>query len=113
LQQEYRDLGTAVLRQACRDLIRFSRAKTCGEYRSARRFLNSVLFERICRVSGTDPGLMRDQILQRAGQTGGAPRQDYRSCTNRASGHYEMRVAETRPPYHREVSKQSARGHDR
>jgi hypothetical protein len=97
MQQEYRELGTAVLKQACRDLLRFSRFRTGREYRSARRFLDTDLFDRICRVSGTDPVLVRHQILQRVGQA-------------EVAREYRTQAAENSPPYIADIGKRTTRG---
>jgi hypothetical protein len=107
LQQEYRELGIAVLKQACRDLARFSRFRTGREYRSARRFLDTDLFDRICRVSGTDPVLMRNQILQRVGQAGKDPVQ---APTSVASREYRMQAAEASPPYIADIGRRTTSG---
>lgn len=88
MQQEYQKLGMAILRQSCRDLIRFSGARNRREYRSARRFLDSALFDLICRSSGANPGRTRELILRHA-----------ESVRGRGTRPGRTQVAEDRPVY--------------
>lgn len=88
MRKEYHRLGMAVLRQACRDLIRFSGARNRKEYRSARRFLDSDLFGLICRAGGADPDRTRQLILRYT-----------ESAHTLHTRKEQTRIAEERPAY--------------
>jgi hypothetical protein len=62
----HESLARALLRSTYQDLCRGARGPYRSTYLSARRFLDTPLFEVCCRLAGTRPQVLRREMLRRA-----------------------------------------------
>lgn len=62
----HQTLARAVFRSTAQDLCRGARGPYRGAYLSARRFLDTPLFNMCCRLAGGRPEAVRREMIRRA-----------------------------------------------